>query len=373
MAKLASPRVSVTFTTLGRTAISRGSKGTVALIVRDEAKQAPFVLTQAAQIPATLDKETLEYIKRTFLGYVSSPKKVIVYVMAPAEAKPAAEGDDQAESALTAALDYMSTQVFDYLCGPADCTAAEAEQIAAWIKAQRDENGAKCKAVLPNCAANHCAVVNFTGSGMTDGATAWTAAEYCSRIAGLLAGTPMKISATYAPLSELSDCARLSREATDKVVGGGELVLRWDGRKVTRNRAVTSLTPSDAETGGELSDSLKKIKIVEVMDLIRTDITTTAEDEWIGRCPNSYDSKMLLVAAIRGYFMELEQSGLVQAGYTVDLDVEQIEQHLRGQGVDTEDMTEQQIREANTGSCVYIIAHCKILDAIEDILIMAFI
>lgn len=146
MAKLASPRVSVTFTTLGRTAISRGSKGTVALIVRDEAKQAPFVLTQAAQIPATLDKETLEYIKRTFLGYVSSPKKVIVYVMAPAEAKPAAEGDDQAESALAAALDYMSTQVFDYLCGPADCTAAKAEQIAAWIKAQRDENGAKCKA-----------------------------------------------------------------------------------------------------------------------------------------------------------------------------------------------------------------------------------
>ena len=41
MAKLTSPRVSVTFTELGISAITRGEKGTVALIVRDEAAQAP--------------------------------------------------------------------------------------------------------------------------------------------------------------------------------------------------------------------------------------------------------------------------------------------------------------------------------------------
>lgn len=332
----------------------------MALIVRDEAEQAPFTATQESQIPAALSKETQAYIKRTFLGYVDPPKKVIVYVMPPASDEEAEGEGTQTKSALSTALAYMSSQTYDYLCGPADCTADEANEIATWIKSQRDSYGAKCKAVLPNCAANHCAIVNFAGSGMTDGTTVWTTAEYCSRIAGLLAGTPMRISATYAPLPELSDCTRLDKDAADEAVGDGELVLRWDGRKVTLNRAVNSLASQAPEA---------KIKIVEVMDLIRTDITTTAEDEWIGQYPNTYDSKMLLVAAIRGYYMGLEQAGLVQAGYTVDLDVETIEAYLRSQGVDTEDLSEQQIREADTGSCVYITVSCKILDAIEDILI----
>lgn len=82
MAKLTSPRVSVTFTELGISAITRGDKGTVALIVRDSAELAPFALTQASQTPEALGKENQDYIKRTFLGYVSPPKKVIVYVRA---------------------------------------------------------------------------------------------------------------------------------------------------------------------------------------------------------------------------------------------------------------------------------------------------
>ena len=356
MAKLTSPRVSVTFTELGISAITRGEKGTVALIVRDEAAQAPFAITQASQVPAVLGKDTQDYIKRTFLGYVSPPKKVIVYVMG-------------AEEPITAALDYMAAQVFDYICGPADCTAEEASDIASWVKSQRLNNGAKYKAVLPNHRADNYAIVNFTGDAMTDGVTVWTTAEYCSRIAGLLAGTPMKISATYAPLPELSDCARLTKEESDEAVGGGELALKWDGRKVKLDRAVTSLVT----TSEGMLDSFKKIKIVEIMDLIRTDITATAEDEYVGKYANSYDNKMLLVTAVRGYFMGLEQSALVQPGYTVDIDVEEQEQFLASKGVNTEELSGQELREADTGSHVYLKVRCKILDAMEDIIINVLI
>ena len=350
MAKLTSPRVSVTFTELGISAITRGDKGTVALIVRDSAELAPFALTQAIQTPEALGKENQDYIKRTFLGYVSPPKKVIVYVMGP-------------DGKLSEAMDYMAAQVFDYICGPADCAAEEAADIASWVKSQRLNNGAKFKAVLPNHRADNYAIVNFTGDAMTDGSTVWATAAYCSRIAGLLAGTPMKISATYAPLPELSDCARLTKDEADEAVGNGELSLRWDGRKVKLNRAVTSLVT----TSQGMLDSFKKIKIVEIMDLIRTDITATAEDEYVGKYANSYDNKMLLVAAIRGYFMGLEQSGLVQPGYTVDIDVEKQEQYLVSRGVDTEAMSETELREADTGSHVFLKVRCKILDAIEDI------
>lgn len=352
MAKLASPQISVTFTELGISAITRGDKGTVALIVRDAAEAAPFAITQAAQIPNTLGKETADYIKRTFLGYVSPPKKVIVYVLAP-------------EGRLTDALDHLATYEFDYICGPADCTREEAADIASWVKSRRLNEGAKYKAVLPNHPADNYAIVNFTGDAMTDGTVVWTTAEYCSRIAGLLAGTPMKIAATYAPLPELTDCARLTKDESDEAVGSGELALRWDGRKVKLNRAVTSLVT----TSQGMLDSFKKIKIVEIMDLIRTDITATAEDEYIGKYANTYDNKLLLITAIRGYFMGLEQSQLVKSGYTVDLDVDRIEQYLMSRGTNTEEMGEQQLREADTGSHVFIIVRCKILDAIEDIFI----
>ena len=363
MAKLTSPRVSVSFTELGISAITRGDKGTVALIVRDGAVQAPFAITQASQVPAVLGKDTQDYIKRTFLGYVTPPKKVIVYVMAPDQAAPAAEGEAPAAGGITEALDYMAAQVFDYICGPADCTAAEAAEIASWVKSQRLNNAAKYKAVLPNHRADNYAIVNFTGDAMTDGTTVWATAAYCSRIAGLLAGTPMKISATYAPLPELSDCARLTREESDTAVGAGELALRWDGRKVKLDRAVTSLVT----TSQGMLDSFKKIKIVEIMDLMRTDITSTAEDEYVGKYANSYDNKMLLVTAVRGYFMGLEQSALVQPGYTVDIDVEEQEQFLASKGVNTEELSGQELREADTGSHVYLKVRCKILDAIEDI------
>ncbi|MDE6259888.1 MAG: phage tail sheath subtilisin-like domain-containing protein [Oscillospiraceae bacterium] len=349
---MTSPQISVTFTELGISAITRGDKGTVALIVRDAAEVVPFAITQANQTPDTLGKETQDYIKRTFLGYVNPAKKVIVYVMAPG-------------GKLADALDYMATYEFDYICGPADCTKEDASEIASWVKSRRMNDGAKYKAVLPNHRADNYAIVNFTGDAMTDGTTVWTTAEYCSRIAGLLAGTPMKIAATYAPLPELSDCARLNREESDEAVGKGELALKWDGRKVKLNRAVTSLVT----TSQGMLDSFKKIKIVEIMDLIRTDITSTAEDDYVGKFANTYDNKLLLITAIRGYFMGLEQSQLVQPGYTVDLDVDSIEQYLMSRGTNTDEMTEQQIREADTGSHVFIKVRCKILDAIEDIFI----
>lgn len=351
MANLNSPSVSVVFTELGITAINRGDKGVVAVILRDTASVDPVALTQASQIPSTLGADNQAYLQRAFLGYVNPPKKVIAYTT------------DAEDTNLTQALAYMATQDFDYLVGPADCSSSEAAAIATWVDSQRTNNGAKYKAVLPNQASDKYPIINFTASGMTDGTEEYTTAEYCSRIAGLLAGTPMKIAATYAPLPELTDVDRLTKEELDAAVNAGELALKWDGRQVKVDRAVNSFVT----TSQGMLDSFKKIKIVEIMDLIRTDITATAEDSYIGKYANTYDNKLLLVTAIRGYFMGLEQDQLVQPGYTVDIDVSAQEQYLVARGVDTSEMTEQEIREADTGSHVFLLIRCKILDAIEDI------
>lgn len=358
MAKLTSPNISVTFTELGISAITRGDKGTVAVIVRDAAEVEPFAISMANQTPTTLGKKNQEYIRRTFIGYINPPKKVIVYVA------PELDGDDPDEN-LDKALAWMATQNFDYLVGPLDCTGAEAAAIASWVKSMRAASCVKYKAVLPNLAADNYAVVNFTAEDITAGEVVYATAEYCSRIAGLLAGTPMKIAATYAPLPELTDVKRLTREEQDEAVGAGKLILVWDGRKVKVSRAVNSFVT----TIDGMQDSFKKIKIVEIMDLIRTDITATAEDSYIGKYANSYDNKLLLITAIRGYFQGLERDSLVQPGYTVDIDVKAQAQYLTSKGIDTSEMSEQEIREADTGTWVFILIRCKILDAIEDILI----
>lgn len=387
MANLGTPKINVTFRELGITAIGRGDKGTVAIIIREAGYDTKLSLSQASDIPTDISKVNQDYISRAFLGYTNPPKKVIVCPFGVVETNTsdagAGSGSDSGDGAdlgsaeetttketttatgitLADALAYMATQNFDYIVGPHDCTAEEAAQIASWVKSQRLNNGAKYKAVLPKVPADNSAIVNFTSEGMTDGTTVYTTAAYCSRMAGLLAGTPMRISATYAPLPELTNVTRLEKDAQDEAVNRGELILVWDGRKVKVSRAVTSFVT----TQEGMLDSFKKIKIVEIMDLIRTDITQTAEDSYIGKYSNSYDNKLLLITAIRGYFEGLRIDGLVKEGYTVEIDVERQRAYLQSQGTDVDEMSNQEIKEADTGSHVFLLVKCKILDAIEDI------
>ena len=109
--------------------------------------------------------------------------------------------------------------------------------------------------VLPNVAADTEGVINYTinknvyAETITndDGTisrvtTEYTAEQYCGRIAGLLCGTPLTISATYAPLGELDDCERV--EDMDAAVGKGQFIIFNDGEKIKTSRAVNSFSPT---------------------------------------------------------------------------------------------------------------------------------
>ena len=105
-----------------------------------------------------------------------------------------------------------------------------------------------------------------------------------------------------------------------------------------------------------------------LVDMIQTDIRTTAQDSYIGKYANSYDNKCLLVTAIKGYLVGLEQSGILQAGSSsVGIDLARQEAYLQSVGTDTSKMSQQEIKEANTADKVFLEASIKILDAIEDI------
>ena len=345
------PNVTVAFKTTGITAIQRSEKGVIALVLRDSTKQGDYTLLDVTDIPEGLSADNISCIQRAFIGYITPPKKILLHVVGT---------DDQ----MTDALDWAETQEFDYFVGPLTITPEEVQSVSTWIKAQRDNEDRKFKAVLPDAEADHEGIINVTTEEAQIVGGKLTTAQLCSRIAGLIAGTPMTISCTYAPLPEIQDVTRLTREEADAAIDAGQFILINDGEKVKVGRGVNSFVTTVEGKG----DAFQKIKIVEAMDLIRFDIRTTAEDSYIGKYANSYDNKCLLISAIKGYFEQLELDGILERNTSeVGIDIEAQRVYLKSKGVDVTEMTDQQIKEAGTDDQVFLYAKIQILDAIEDI------
>jgi hypothetical protein len=349
MANLVSPSITIAFIEQAASAINRGERGIVALALVDSA-QSQFTVYSITDIPANLSAANKGYIKDALVGYTSAPRKVEVYVMANSD-----------DDSYTAMMNYFETVRFNYFACPTIETDGKTADIVTWIKGCR-ERDIIAKAVLPETNSADCEGIIAWNTALAKGTTAVSTAEACPRIAGLLAGTGLELSATYAPLADYTDCARLTKAEQDAAVTAGKLIAFWDGEKVKLNRAVTSFQTTTATKG----DSFKKIKLVEDMDMIKYDIMTTIRDNYIGKYANSYDNKCLLVTAINAYFRELINEGVLASG-TCAIDVDAQAAYLVGKGIDISDMTEQEIKEANTGSEVFLRATISILDALEDV------
>lgn len=376
MSILNAPEINISFKEKGASAITRGSRGIVLLGVKDSfvaPLKNPVVVTSVADIPSAASDTTKAQIKLALIGYQTTPIKVLVYGMGIAEnAESAAIGE-----AYTAAMTAWKNIKFNYLAIPTVSTDGKAQEVATWIKSMRTAKK-RIKAVLPNIAADTEGVINYTinknvyaetvtnADGTTDRVTTeYTAEQYCGRIAGMICGTPLTISATYAPLNELDDCECV--EDIDKAVGNGEFVVFYDGKKVKTARAVNSLTTTVQGKG----DGYKKIKIVDAMDLIADDLTTTIEDDYSGKYANSYDNKCVLMSAIKTYFKQLWIDGIVLDDYNVEFNINAIKAYLVGKGKYTDEelaaMNDTDIAKLDTGSRVMLKANITIFDAMEDV------
>ena len=345
------PSINIVFRTTASTIVRRSQYGIVGAILKDATlgTNGAHALEDETEIPATLSEVNQDYLKKTFLGYTNKPK-VIAYVL-PADA-----------ADLSEALAYFATQQVNYIVGPPDCTVDEAQAISDWVIAQRIGKRTY-KAVLPNIASDNEGIINFTTDEIQADKKTYTTAGYCGRIAGIIAGTPIKISATFAPLAEVTDIKRLSESNMDKAVDNGELIIFHDGEKVKVGRAVNSLTSITADK----DNAFKKIKIVSTVDMMKDDIRLLTQDNYFGKYPNSYDNKCLLITAVQDYFEELENEGVIASGTIVEINVEKTKAYLKENGVDTSKMNDQQIKAANTGSHVFLKGVVSIYDTIEDL------
>lgn len=379
---MGAPSIEISFVEKATSAITRGERGIVMLWVKDALPALacnPVTVVSESDIPEGLSDTTVEQVKLAMIGYINAPKKVLVYCMGIAEDAETETVETGYRKAMTAA----ETIRFDYLAVPTVETDGKGEDIASWVKTMRETKKKKIKAVLPNVAADNEGIVNFTTEKSIrtetvtgkDGKktivdTIYTAEQYCARIAGLIAGTPMTISCTYAPLQELSDCTRLTDN--DTPVDKGEFIIFYDGEKVKAVRGVNSFVTTIDGKG----ESFKKIKIVEAMDMINDDIVKAAQDSYLGKYANTYSNKCLLITAISSYFAQLKRDDIISS-YSVGLDAEAVRIYLKGKGLqatlddgaikEVDECSDKEIITADTGANVFLTGNVKILDAMEDI------
>lgn len=379
---MGAPSMDIQFIERAITAVTRGERGIVLLWVKDSLPAAavnPATIILSSDIPSGLSDTTVEQIKLAMIGYTNAPKKVLVYGMGISEDAETVAVD----AGYKKAMEVSETVKFDYLAIPTVETDGKTQEVASWVKSMRDNKRKKIKTVLPKIEADHEGIINFTTDRNVKTETVtekngtktavdivYTAEQYCARIAGLIAGTPLTFACTYAPLIELSDCTRLTD--IDTPVDNGEFIVFYDGEKVKVVRGVNSfVTTADGK-----GDSFKKIKIVEAMDMINDDIIKTAQDSYLGKYANSYSNKCLLISAISGYFAQLKRDGIISS-YSVSLDAEAIRTYLKSKGLkatledgtikEVDECSDEEIITADTGSFVFLTGNVKILDAIEDI------
>lgn len=410
---MTAPEINIKFIEKAKSAVTRSNRGTVALLVTDApigTENNPISIVTEGDIPDGLSDTTVDQIKLALEGYEGiTPTKIIVYCMDQKPQKTAEELQKMAVAEVLAlakeygydipltstspieavvnefislqslantdvfdsALEAFETIKFTYMAIPTVKTSGMTSKVCEWIKKMRD-SGIKVKAVLPNVVADTEGIINYIVNKNVVAETTkvngeevtteieYTAEQFCSRIAGLIAATPTTYSATYAPLSDVVDCEKIADR--DKAADEGKFIIFNDGEKIKTSRAVNSLKTT-TETKGE---DFKKIRIVEIMDLICNDIKQLAEDNYLGKYPNTYDNKCILISAIDEYLNECER-GQMLSGHSVEIDLEAQRAYLKEKGKDVANMTEKEILEASTGSKVFITGTMDIVDAIEDL------
>ena len=360
------PQVIIDFKTKGTTAIKRSARGIVTMILKNEETDVSnyYKINDVSDIPATgLTEENIDLIKKCLLG---TPLRILVYTLPLSSV-------GNAQITLSTILQKLTGIKWNYLCAP-NSTEQEQQDLASWIKTQRNNKRKTFKAVLSNQEADHEGIINFCTGGIkvqtgkdaqgNPTYTTYTALQYTARIAGILAGLALDRSATYFKLTEVEEVERY--EDIDTLINEGKLLLidEQDGDGVKIARACNSLTTFTTDKG----EDFRYIKIIEAVDMIIDDIRDTFKKYYVGKVINDYDHKMLFITAILVYFDEIKGNVLDRDGNnTVDIDEQYQANYAKLHGEDLEEMTPMEIRQYNTGTNVVLTGSVKPVNAMEDL------
>ena len=342
------PIIDISFKQLAKSAVIRSQRGIVALILKDTTK-ASLTVFDEGDIPSSLTKENQGLIKDVLKG---SPNKIELFVLGTG-------------GQISEALTYFEGVEFNLMCMPSAETS-DVTAIKTFIKKMNDIVKYKCDAILANDKADSEAIINYTAKNIVVGGKSVSTANHTARIAGLIEGTPLHQSITFATLSDVDSIENLTKEQADTRINNGELILVREMGKVRVARGVNSLTTLTDVKG----NAFQKIKLRKTLNLIHNDLRRVIVEKYVGKVPNNYDNKCILITEIKNYLDELSSEQLIEKVSYVGIDLEAHKKWLKDNtNLDVNSMTEQEIKEANTQSNVFLAISLKTLDAMEDIVI----
>ena len=342
------PIIDISFKQLAKTAVIRSQRGIVALILKDTTK-ASLTVFDEGDIPASLTEANQALIKDVLKG---SPNKIELFVL----------GTD---NEISEALIYFEGVEFNLMCMPG-AESSDSASIKAFIKKMNDVVKYKCDAILANDKADSEAIINYTAKNIVVNGEEVTASNHTARMAGLIEGTQLHQSITFATLSDVDSIENLTKEEADSRIDNGELILVREMGKVRVARGVNSLTTLTDTKG----NAFQKIKLRKTLNLIHNDLRRVIVEKYIGKVPNNYDNKCILITEIKNYLDELATEQLIEKVNTVGVDLIAQKKWLKDNtNLDVNNMSEQEIKEANTQSNVFIAISLKVVDAMEDIVV----
>ncbi|MDN4093574.1 phage tail sheath C-terminal domain-containing protein [Brevibacillus agri] len=348
------PTIDVIFKKLAASLIARSQRGIVSLIVKDDTQgTSPVVTEYKSQLAVETNKFTpsnVQYIK----DVLNRAMKVIV-VSVPTTST----------SVVADAIGAIGSRKYNWI-GLAEGTPAEQADLVAYVKEQEAAKKSIKAVVYKATAPDSQHVVNFTNNSVTyTNGTTVTGEKFVPRLLGVLAGLPLTRSSTYYSFPELASVEE--PEDLDAAINSGEFVLFNDDDVVRVARGVNSLT----STSPTVSEDFKKILIVETLDMMRDDISTTFKNDYLGKYKNTYDNQVLFLSAItNGYFYSLAQDGILDSNYDnrADVDVEaQRAAWLAIGKTEAEDWDEQKVKNMPFRSSLFLSGRIFVPDAMEDL------
>lgn len=294
------PQIDITFTQLARTAILRGAKGKVGLIVIDDTDQT-FNQKTYKSLQA-VEADSSKYTPRNFSAikdcFVGLPIEVHVFRV------------DVAAS-IESALALIGTMKLDWV-GTNSNENADQMALSNFVKAQEAlKKTYKTVVFGVTTAPDSRQVVKLVNETVTfaDERAEQPTYDFIPTVLGVLAGLPLNRSATFLKLKNLVRVQSVLD--VDAAIQSGGLVMFNDEGAVKFSTAVTSLiTLTDPK-----NDIFTKIENVETINLIYNDIFETFKNDYVGKGKNTTDRQFLFISAVNTYFSELALDELLDSQY----------------------------------------------------------
>ena len=353
------PEITITFKKLAQTAGWRSARGFLCIILRD---------TTSGVTWHTKSYRWLEDVKAS--DYSAANYKILAraFAASPVRVTVVRVG---ASGTVEDAEPYLRTVAFNWICAP---YANMQEDLVDYVQEiNTPQRTRKAKALVYQQAADDMHIVSVCNPSVTlAGETSVTPmVEYLPRLAGILAACPMTGSVTSWELDDLTAVADYTETVESETVpvdpgdgvDRGMLMLHLDEDVYRIARGVNTLQT----IAGDITADMKKIAIVEAMDMIQEDIIRAFKRYYQSKVRNSADNQALFVGDVLGYLRQLEAESILEAGSTCGIDVAAMRRAWEAEGVSMAERSDAYVRGKTYKSYVFLTATTRILDAMEDL------